>query len=66
MSSFADNQKIKKALKAIEPNEGLIEDEPLINFPLKGSSRPIEVEEKMRKNHSRSKTVYEYKTDKVT
>jgi group I intron endonuclease len=66
VSTFTDNQKIKKALKAIEPNEGLIEDKPLINFPLKGSSRPIEVVEKMRKNHSRSKIVYEYKADKVT
>ncbi len=39
VSTFSDNQKIKKALKTIESDEGLIEDKPLINFPLKGSSR---------------------------
>jgi len=66
VSSFSDNQKIKKALKATESNEGLIEDKPLINFPLKGSSRSLNTIELMRKNHSRSKVVYEYKADKVT
>jgi len=66
VSSFSDNQKIKKALKATESNEGLIEDKPLINFPLKGSSRSLNTIELMRKNHSRSKVVYKYKVDKVT
>jgi len=36
-----------------------------VNTPL-SSSRPIEIVEKMRKNHSRSKIVYEYKADKIT
>jgi len=66
VNAFSENRKIKEALKAIESNEGLIEDKPLINFPLKGSSRPLDTIELMRKNHSRSKVVYEYKADKIT
>ena len=31
-----------------------------------GSKRPAEVIELMRKNHSKTKTVYEYKADKIT
>jgi len=66
VNAFSENRKIKEALKAIESNEGLIEDKPLINFPLKGSSRPLDTIELMRKNHSRSKVVYEYKANKIT
>jgi group I intron endonuclease len=38
----------------------------IVQSPLKGSKRPINVIELMRQNYSRSKTVYEYKADKVT
>lgn len=37
-----------------------------INFPLQGSKRSLDTIDLMRKNHSRSKIVYEYKADKVT
>ena len=66
VKAFSENRKIKEDLKAKESNEILLENKPSINFPQKGSARPLEVVEKMRKNHSRSKAVYEYKADKVT
>ena len=43
-----------------------MKDKPSINFPLKNSIRSKNIIELMRKNHSRSKIVYEYKVDKVT
>jgi group I intron endonuclease len=63
MNAFAENRKIKET---IESKEILNEDIPFVNFPLKGSIRPQEVIDKIRKNHSRSKIVYEYKVDKIT
>lgn len=67
VKAYAENKKIKEALKANESNKIQMEDKSSINLSAEGSSsRPLEVIEKMRKNHSRSKTVYEYKADKVT
>lgn len=66
VNSYAENKKAKIALKTIESKDNLKEDKPFINFPLQGSTRSQETIELMRKNHSRSKIVYEYKADKVT
>lgn len=66
VTTYAKNKKAKEALKTIESKENLEGDKLLINFPLQGSTRRLETIELMRKNHSRSKMVYEYKADKVT
>lgn len=63
VNAFVENKKAREALKTTEP---IKDNELIINFPLQGSKRPLETIELMRKNHSRSKIVYEYKADKVT
>jgi len=62
VSTFTENKKAKQALKPIESKENKIS----INFPLQGSTRSLETIELMRKNHSRSKVVYQYNSDKIT
>lgn len=66
VNAFADNKKTREALKALESIENLKENKSPINFPSPGSTRPLEIIELMRKNHSRSKVIYEYKSDKIT
>jgi group I intron endonuclease len=62
INTFTENKKAREALKEIKENSASNN----INFPLQGSTRPLEVIELMRKNHSKSKRVYEYKADKIT
>lgn len=66
VTAFADNKKTREVLKALESIENLEENKSPINFPSPGSTRPLEVIELMRKNHPRSKVIYEYKSDKTT
>jgi len=61
INSFSENKKAREALK--ENNNSISNN---IKFPLQGSTRSLEVIELMRKNHSKSKLVYEYKADKIT
>ncbi|BDC33816.1 hypothetical protein EMPS_mp03 (mitochondrion) [Entomortierella parvispora] len=64
VTAFTENKKARKALNLLKLKENIKEYKISINFPLQGSKRSLETIELMRKNHSRSKTVYEYKSDK--
>ena len=66
VTAYAENKKVREALKPLESKENIKKDKVPINFPLQGSKRPLETIELMRQNHSRSKIVYEYKSDKIT
>lgn len=67
VNTFTEKKKIRETLEVmgdfIKPIKGINND---VKFPKKGSARLLEIIELMRKNHSRSKIVYEYKGDKVT
>jgi len=67
VNTFTEKKKIRETLEVtgdfIKPIKEINYD---VKFPKKGSTRLLETIELMRKNHSRSKIVYEYKADKVT